>query len=159
MEAEFEFDFSRYPELGPDAGADWAIESLSPRRDPPWWIAGVVTGLVAAAALVWWALENVGFQGMSPVERAYARLVRFGSWLGRPLRVSDTPGEWSRSVSAAAPEAEEPIGRIVDLYVEARFARGDSTAGGARSAWREVRPLLWRGWFRRVTSGISRRAV
>jgi hypothetical protein len=47
------------------------------------------------------------------------------------------------------PEAQEPIGRIVDLYVHARFARGTAADPEARAAWRQARPALWRGWLRR----------
>jgi len=159
MQQEFEFDIGGYPDAGLDAAATWGAGSLSAKRDPPYWIAGLVLGLAAVAGASWWALENAGFQGLSPVERAYARLQRFGRWLGRPPHVSDTPSEWARSVSSAAPDAEQPIGCIVDLYVRARFAQGDSSAGEAGAAWREVRPALWRGWLRRLVQGVSQRSA
>jgi len=50
------------------------------------------------------------------------------------------------------PEAREPVGRIVDLYVRARFARGDPAAPEAKAAWKRARPVLWRGWLRRVAA-------
>ena len=157
MEQEFEFGMGGSPDPGLDSAASWEIEPLSPERQPPYWVAGLVLGLATVIGAGWWALENVGFQGLSPVERAYARLQRFGRWLGRPPHASDTPGEWARTVSAAAPEAEKPIWSIVDLYVRARFGQGDSTSGEASSAWREVRPALWRGWLRRIVPGAAQR--
>ena len=159
MTEEFEFGMGIYPDPGADLAGELGIEPLPPRRDLPLWIAPTLLGLVAVVGAGWWALENVGFQGMSPVERAYARLLRFGSWVGRPPRVSDTPSEWAGSVSAAAPEAREPIGEIVDLYVRARFARGDTAAPEAKAAWQKVRPALWRSWLRRIVPPAFRRTA
>jgi len=157
MTQEFEFGVGRFPDAGEDLAGEWEIEPLPPQRELPLWIAPALLGLVAVAGAGWWALENVGFQGMSPVERAYARLLRFGSWVGRPPRVSDTPGEWAGSVSAAAPEAREPIGQIVDLYVQVRFARGDAAAPEAKAAWQQARPALWRSWLKRIVPRAFRR--
>ena len=116
-----------------------------------WWLAAGL-GCIALVVGGWWVTENWGFRGLSAVERAYARLLRFGRWLGRPLNVSDTPLEWVRDVGAVVPEAREPMGRIVDLYVCARFARGDGAAPEATAAWRQVRPLLWRGCLQHALS-------
>lgn len=106
--------------------------------------------LVALIAGGWWAAENWGFRALPPVEQAYARLLRFGHWLGRPLRASDTPLEWGRAVSAIVPEAREPIGQIVNLYVQARFARGTPAHPEADAAWRQARPLLWLSWLKHL---------
>ena len=138
--------------LGPGLGdeLDWDIEPLAQRRGPLVWV--LATGLTLVALVVggWWAAENWGLRGLPAVERAYARLLRFGRWLGRPLRVSDTPLEWVDDLSAAVPEAQEPIGRIVDLYVHACFARGTAADPEAKAAWRQARPVLWRRWLGRI---------
>jgi hypothetical protein len=126
--------------------------SLTPGRGPLVWPLAAGLTCIALAVGGWWATENWGFRGLPAVERAYARLLRFGRWLGRPLRNSDTPFEWSRDVSTIVPEAREPIGHIVDLYVCARFARGSSADPGAEAAWEQARPALWRGWLRRIVS-------
>jgi len=137
--------------LGPglDDELDWDIEPLAKRRGPLVWVSAVGLTLVALVVGGWWAAENWGLRGLPAVERAYARLLRFGRWLGRPLRVSDTPLEWVDDLSAAVPEAQEPIGRIVELYVHTRFARGTAADPEARAAWRQARPVLWRRWLRR----------
>jgi len=137
--------------------SDWQITPLSAGHKPvvwPW-----VAGLAVAASVAggWWAVENLGFRGLRPVERAYARLLRLGQWLGRPMRVSDTPWEWARDVSALAPNAREPIDRIVTLYVRARFARGDVATPEAEAAWRSARPALWRSWLRHFGPSLRRR--
>jgi hypothetical protein len=176
MQQDFEFDIGGDPEAGLDGAGALDTQPIGPQRDPPYWIAGLVLGVAAVAAISWWALENVGFHGLSAVERAYGRLQRFGRWVSRPPRASDTPGEWSRAVSAAAPEAQHPISRIVDLYVQARFAAGRpssvqadtvaatngpddplpegelSAADESSTAWRQVRPVLWRNWLGRLVA-------
>ena len=141
-------DEGRYgPEFGETAG--WTIEPLAQRRGLLVWSLAGGLALVALVVGGWWAAENWGFRRLPPVEQAYARLLRFGHWLGRPLRVSDTPFEWGHDVSVIVPEAQEPIGQIVDLYVHARFARGTPADPAAQAAWKQVRPVMWRGWFRR----------
>jgi transglutaminase-like putative cysteine protease len=125
-------------------------EPLAPRRRSLTWSLAAGFAFVVLVVGGWWATENWGFRGLSPVERTYARLLRLGRWLGRPLGVSDTPFEWVQDVSTIVPEARGPMDSIVDLYVCARFARGNPAAPEARAAWRRARPVLWRGWLRHI---------
>lgn len=133
-----------------DEALERRIEPLTARRGPPVWPWAMGLVLIGLAVAGWWGAENLGFRGLPAVERAYARLLRFGRWLGRPLRISETPFEWARDVSVMVPEAREPIDRIVDLYVHARFARGHPAAPEAKAAWKRARPALWRSWLRRI---------
>ena len=61
------------------------------------WRAPLLAGLLALAATAvvsaggWWAAENWGLRRLPTVEQGYGRLLRFGRWLGRPLRGADTP--------------------------------------------------------------------
>jgi len=146
---------------GPRSGEEfeWDIEPLTASRQPIVWPWAVGLTLIVLGTGGWWAAENWGFHGLPTVERAYARLLRFGRWLGRPLHVSDTPLEWVQDVSAIVPEAQEPIGQIVDLYVHARFAQGAAAAPEAGAAWQEARPALWRGWLRHILPKPGRRQV
>jgi transglutaminase-like putative cysteine protease len=125
-------------------------EPAAPRRSPLVWSLAVGFTLIAVVVGGWWAAENWGLHRLPAVEQAYARLLRFGRWLGRPLSVSDTPFEWVRQVSTVVPDAQEPMGRIVDLYVHARFARGTPADPQAKTAWKQARPALWRNWLRRL---------
>jgi len=136
---------------GPDETLEWDIEPLAATRSRAWawWLAGGLAVAVLAGA-GWWAAENWGLGRLPAVEQAYARLLRFGRWLGRPLRPSDTPFEWMNDVNALVPEARDPIGRIVGLYVRSRFARGTAADPQAQAAWREARPIVWRTWLRRL---------
>jgi len=138
---------------GPMSGEefDWHIEPLAAERGPLVWLWLLGLSLVAVVGGGWWAAENWGFQNLPTVERAYGRVLRFGQWLGRPLHVSDTPLEWAHAVGDVVPEAQEPIGRIVDLYVHARFARGAAADPAARAAWKQARPVLWRTWLSRFS--------
>ena len=139
-----------YLEPGSDEASELDIEPLSARRRALVWLGAVGLALVAVILGGWWAAENWGLRKLPAVEQVYARLLRFGRWLGRPLRISDTPFEWERGISAIVPEARGPIGRIVDLYVHARFARGAPADPEARAAWKQARPALWRSWLKRI---------
>ena len=144
-EMEEEFDPAEFAR-----GSDWQITSLEAKRKLlVWpWIAGLA--LVTAVGSGWWVMENVGFHGLLPAERAYARLLRLGHWLGRPLRAADTPSEWADDVSRMAPEAREPIEGVIDLFLRARFARADIAAPVAKAAWQRARSALCLGWLHNI---------
>jgi transglutaminase-like putative cysteine protease len=142
---------------GSDEGLEWDIEPLAEQRGPLAWLWAVGLALAALVVGWWWSAENWGLRRLPAVEKAYARLLRFGRWLGRPLRVSDTPLEWVHDVGAMVPQAQEPMRRIVDLYVHTRFARGTPAAPEATAAWRQARPALWRGWLGRINPFAGRR--
>jgi hypothetical protein len=123
----------------------------------------VVAAVAGLAAGGWWAAENWGFRRLPTVEQGYARLLRFGRWLGRPLRGADTPLEWMRDLVALVPEAQEQIARIVELHAVARFGRGDPHDPEADAAWDRARTLLWRHllwdqWLRRLGLAPGQRA-
>ncbi len=140
------------PEEGPQLGPDQ--EKAPMQGPPPWiWAAGGLLLLLMIAA--WWAAENVGLRRLPAAEQAYARLLRFGRWLGRPLQAPDTPIEWAQDLGAMVPKAKEPIDRIVGLFVEAQFGRGDSRAPTADISWHRARGpiwrhLLWERWLGRL---------
>jgi hypothetical protein len=142
---------------GFDYPAEWDSYALDMRRGMPLWPWVLGLALVAVATAGWWSLENWGFRGLSLVERAYARLVRFGGWLGRPFYVSDTPYEWGRDVGHLAPEAQVYVDGIIDLYVRARFGRGETDVDEANSLWKLARPGLWHGWVHRLVPRLRNR--
>ncbi len=132
-----------------------------PSRTPASWPRSLTASALTVsllAALVtagWWAAENWGLRRFPAVERDYARLLRFGRWLGRPLRGPDTPLEWMHDFATIVPQAREQMGRIVELHAIARFGRGDPRDPAADRAWRRARALLWRHllwdqWLRRL---------
>jgi hypothetical protein len=134
-------DSAPIPEDGVEA---MPYQDVPTERAPLWpWIAGSLA-VVALAAAGWWALENLGLRRLPTAERAYARLLRFGRWLGRPLQTPDTPLEWARDLSTMVPRAEVPIARIVGIYVEAQFGQGDLRDPASEISWGQARGLLWR---------------
>jgi hypothetical protein len=136
------------PDLGLDGESDLDAGLFSARRPLPTWPLAV-SGVVALLAVGWWMAEHVGFRGLTPVDRAYARLLRLGRLFGRPLRAAETPWEWARAVGQAVPDAAGPVASITDLYVRSRFARDATPAPGSRLLWRQARSAWVQGWLRR----------
>jgi len=117
--------------------------------------------LIPLLALAAWGglryAEEHGLGRLPAVERAYALLTRYASWLrvhaGRQL----TPYEQAEALVARAPQARGPVEQITALYVQKRFAPARAGAlqmgdvmqalASARHALR--RALLRRYWPRR----------
>jgi transglutaminase-like putative cysteine protease len=131
------------PQMLEEIDDPFSAEPTSPTPTVWPWVAGGLS-LLAFVFAGSWALENVGIRRLPAAEQAYARLLRFGGWLGRPLKGADTPLEWVRELANLVPEAEEPISRIGALYVRAQFGRGDPQDPAAQLSWTRARGLLWR---------------
>jgi len=143
----------------PGSSAEWTITPLTRRPGPLFWIAGGIALAAGLALSAWWAVENVGFHGLSGVQRNYARLQRVSSWIGHPIH-ADTPYEWARGMCTSAPEAYRPIMEIVESYVQTTFA-GTTPAstpstgeeppvGQVHEVWQRTRVGLWQSWMRRI---------
>lgn len=107
--------------------------------------------LVALAALRY--VEGAGLGRLPGVERAYALLTRYAGWLGIGANRQCTPYEQAEELARRAPQADEPVRRITDLYVRRRFAppgNGDAPSGAqeAISAWAAARTSLRRALLR-----------
>ena len=134
----------------PGSTDEWVVTPLTRRPGPLPWIAGAIVLAACLVGAAWWAVENIGFFGLSGVQRNYARLQRISSWLGHPPVSTDTPYEWVRAVCTAAPEARRSIMEIVEGYVQATFAGQEMRTGAAHEVWRRTRSDLWQGWIRRI---------
>lgn len=71
--------------------------------------------------LVWW-VEYRGLGGLTPVQKAYARMGIYGRWVGADLNDLLTPDEQRRRLVEEVPDGQKPIGTITGLYTEERFA-------------------------------------
>lgn len=139
----------------PDEGPGPGVVQDAPAERPSIWPWAAALAVVLLVAAVRWATENLGFRRLAAADRAYARLLRFGTWLGRPLQTPDTPLEWARDISDVVPDAEEPVTQIVALYLRARFGQGDARDPAATISWDQASPklwrhLLWRQWLIRL---------
>lgn len=70
-----------------------------------------------------WRLEHRGMGGLNPVQKAYARIGSYASWLGIRLSNLQTPTERKDVVTQAVPEGEQPVDTITVLYSQNRFGR------------------------------------
>jgi hypothetical protein len=107
-----------------------------------------------SVALIWW-IDYRGFDRLSPIGRAYARLERAARWLGVPFSTGDTALERGKRIARVLHEEGQPIMTITDAYITERYApRPPEIAEEKRveSAWRRVR----RAWLRRWLHGKGR---
>lgn len=89
-------------------------------------ILGILLAIIAFVTLtgffmIWW-VEYRGLGGLTPVQKAYARMGIYGRWLGADLNSLLTPDEQRRRLVEEVPDGHEPIGTITGLYTEERFA-------------------------------------
>jgi transglutaminase-like putative cysteine protease len=99
------------------------------------------------------ALERVGLGKLPGIERAYALLTRYAGWLGIGKARQHTPYEQAEALAERAPNAQEPMRRITDLYVEKRFSAPKDVpqelVGEAEGAWKQARAWLRKALIRR----------
>lgn len=110
----------------------------------------LVLGLMAFVAIFGLRLaEGAGLAKLPPVQKAYAMLSRWASWLGIGENV--TPYEQADQLARRAPGAKEGAQTITRAYVQERFGRkqrdsvNDSIEMGY--AWRAARAELRKAWM------------
>ena len=116
----------------------------------PWLMA--LLALAGAALMGLRYVETAGLSKLPGIERAYALITRYAGWMG-VNRTHYTPNEQASELAQRAPNAQEPVQRITDLYVEKRFsAPKDAPAVDAKAAddaWQQARRWLRRALLRR----------
>ena len=75
--------------------------------------------------------ERAGLGKYPPIERAYAMLSRWASWLGVGRHTQLTPYEQAMELSRFAPTASTQAQNITDLYVKRRFGNRDGHVAAA----------------------------
>ena len=126
--------------------------------------AGIVIGAVAAVWLLLYWLWNLGLRGLSPVEKAYARMNRLGAIAGMKRRAQQTPSEYASMMAGALGEAAPAAQRIARAFAAMRYTRrttasdddeneDDGLADSMEDAWRSIRGVLIGRAFRRLLPG------
>ncbi len=115
-------------------------------------VLGIMGGLLFVAATVgggylW--LEEWGLARVGLVRKMYARMARFGRLLKVEEQDPQTPYEYAETLSDQVPTGRGPIYRITQLFVEEQFSPRQADEEASVSAWRDLRPNLWRRWFGR----------
>jgi len=129
--------------------------SLPPlEMNRPWWVTvlWIVGGLLAVTTVVgggYWWLEEQGLARLGLVQKVYGRMTRFGRLLNVPAQESQTPYEYAAELSAEIPAGRKAIDRITALFVEDRFSPRVANEEESATAWRNLRPSMWRRWFSR----------
>jgi len=102
-----------------------------------WWpylfILPILLGLAYVGLLI---AERAGLGKYPPIERAYAMLTRWASWLGVGRHTQLTPYEQAVELARFAPTSSSQAQNITDLYVKRRFGNRDASvvAAPARAA-------------------------
>jgi transglutaminase-like putative cysteine protease len=94
--------------------------------------------------------EESGFRNLPPIQRAYAMLSRWATWMG--IGQEHTPYEQAHELSQRAPTSGEQAQQITQLYVVNRYgARSQADTKDERtalSAWERARRELRKTWLR-----------
>lgn len=114
--------------------------------------------LVLLALFTYWWWEYRGMGGLSPISKAYARLMRYLSLIGFRSADNETPEERRRRIVRNLPQAERPVSAITRAYTVERYSQADEGTPEndyhsqiADNAWPHARRnILWR-WVRKFT--------
>lgn len=125
-------------------------------------IGAVVAVMLAILALfligliLYWWWEWRGMRGLSPVSRAYARLMRYVPLIGVRTTPEQTPEERRQRIVRVIPIAEPPVNAITSLYTAERYGRpadapsaDESRREAAGRAWEEARGSILKRWLRK----------
>jgi hypothetical protein len=105
---------------------------------PPLILLLAVPGIPLLVGVVLSMLWLRGMRRLPAQSRPYAKVVRLAAWCGFAPRRAQTPYEYARDLSAAVPEAHEPLQTIVDAYVAGTYGAKPVDASGLRQlsgAW------------------------
>ncbi len=105
----------------------------------------VIVSVVLMGLLIPWWIEARGLNGLSPIAKAYARLHRYGAWLGLRPRPSETPFERGQRLMQTAPQASRAVEQITGWYNVERYRRAPAArAETVRRTWGRARRALIR---------------
>jgi transglutaminase-like putative cysteine protease len=151
------FDRPELPDMPMDEMLDPGFGSVSPFQQPSFLdrvlsilpmlgLALLAGGLILGT--FFWISEVRGTRELNLIERAYARMWRFASWLGIPSPPDQTPYERAEALAIVVPEGKSSITRIADMYVVERFGQGNGNDDSeATQQWTALRPKLWKAWL------------
>lgn len=117
---------------------------------------GSIILLILLAVFVYWWWEWRGMGGLSPVSRAYSRLMRYISLIGLRSYEQETPDERRQKIIEHLPQAEQPVSAITRAYTAERYGpakeedvRAEHTAQKADQAWQDARHNILMRWLRK----------
>ncbi|MFZ5917267.1 MAG: transglutaminase TgpA family protein [Chloroflexota bacterium] len=113
------------------------------------WVAGGLLLLAWVMGASYWWIEERGLRGLDWVQKAYARMVRFGGLLRVSLKEPQTPFEYAAELGSQVPAGQGFIHRITELFVMDQFSPHAVDKGESAALWHSLRPRLWRRWLGR----------
>ena len=129
---------------------------------------GIALGAIGGVWLLLYWIWNAGLRGLSPVERAYAKMNRMGTLAGMRRGAYQTPNEYAAMLAGALDDVGASAQRIGAAFGALRYTgagasadtdngAGDSAqtqiADDMEQAWRSIRGALLTRAFRRLLPG------
>ncbi|GAB4557634.1 MAG: transglutaminaseTgpA domain-containing protein [Anaerolineae bacterium] len=137
--------------LGP--GGDFS-DIPQPRSTTPYVAIGLSAFVLIASAIIWGLTRSRRRRLLlTPVDRAYAAMLRWAERVEGALSTVYTPYEYGEVLARLVPAGSDHIQRIVEAYVRLRFGRRSLSTLEQRRIqehWQRLRPLLWREWISRL---------
>jgi transglutaminase-like putative cysteine protease len=116
----------------------------------------LILALILIAVFIAWWWEWRGMGGLSPISRAYARLMRYMKLIGIRAGDHETPEERRRGIIRKLPQAERPVTAITRAYTIERYSgKPEGTPESARNnqiadqAWTDARRNILMRWLRK----------
>ncbi len=120
-------------------------------------VLGIVLLMVAGVFALRFAEES-GFRDLPPVQRTYAMLSRWATWLG--IGHEHTPYEQAHELTQRSPGAGSPTQTITQLYVANRFGAASPDPAQeqvAVTSWQKARGELHKTWLRLRWKRLTKR--
>jgi hypothetical protein len=138
----------------PDPQDENPLEFLMPVFSLIFFVILLALLLIATLWGLYWWWEWRGTQGLTPIERAYARLNRYLRLAGLSFSDSQTPSERQAGLIRTLPEVEKPVRLITHLYNAERYGPpsplsvSPNVEERVEDAWSDVRWAILRRWLR-----------
>ena len=127
-------------------------------------IFAIFVGFILVLLFLYWWWEWRGMRGLSPISRAYARLMRYIPLVGLIVAEDQTPEERRDTIVDKLPQASRPVSAITRNYTHERYSNRPENAEtpphvteAADEAWSVTRGHILSRWIRRFIPFLRNR--
>ncbi|MCB9461801.1 MAG: hypothetical protein H6670_19280 [Anaerolineaceae bacterium] len=124
----------------------------------------IFVGFILVLLFLYWWWEWRGMRGLSPISRAYARLMRYIPLVGLNIEEDQTTEERRDTIVRKLPQASRPVSAITRNYTHERYSNIPENADippqvtqAADEAWSSARGHILSRWIRRFIPFLRNR--